>query len=308
MSVAAPAPTLGVPGREAFERDGCVLLRALIPPDGAARVACDVTEVLTRHGWVGPGPDGGNPDAAVPARSGWNPLAPAVGDRRAYREICALESLHRLGDHPALTAAVAVLLDDSDFFRHPRPVARVVAPVSTSGLPPTPPHQDHVNMQGTPRAVVAWVALTRCPRRAGALEVALGSHADGPRAHSLAPNSGVLECPVGPHDRWWSDDLEPGDVILFDGLSVHRALPNQSTGFRLSVDFRYQRTRDPVCALTLGAYGDLGWDEIYAGWPRPAAGPGGAGAFYWAGLDLRVEPFDPAFCRADAVRRAVPPG
>ena len=124
----------------------------------------------------------------------------------------------------------------------------------------------------------------------------------------MAPGSGVLECPVGPDDRWWSDDVAPGDVILFDGLSVHRALPNESAGFRLSVDFRFQRRGDPVCAPTLRAYGDLGWDEIYAGWRRSAAGSAGRAPYYWGDLDLCVEPFDPTYCRADAVRRAAPPG
>ena len=282
--------------RAAFEGDGCVLLRSVIDPAAVSAVRGEVTGILARHGWAEP--EAGLPVSArgpAPIREGWNPLAPTGADRRAYREICALESLHRLGDHPALAAVAAELLGEPEVFRHPRPVARVVAPVAGSGRPPTPPHQDHVNMQGSRRAVVAWVALTECPRRTGPLEVALGSHRAGPRPHSLVPGSGVLACPVGPDDRWWSEDLGPGDVIVFDALSVHRALPNRSDAFRLSVDFRYQRRRDPVCALTLGAYGDLGWDEIYAGWRAPA----GPGPFYWRGLGLRVEPHDPTYCRAD---------
>ncbi|HET6809979.1 MAG TPA: phytanoyl-CoA dioxygenase family protein [Acidimicrobiales bacterium] len=293
MTLAPAAPAVEATVRETFERDGSVLLRGLVEPDEAAAVRRDVTAVLVRHGWAAAGSAAAH--GPRPVRSGWNPLAPAAPDRSAYREICALESLHRLGDEPALTATVAGLLGGADVFRHPRPVPRVVAPAAGSAQTPTPPHQDHVNMQGTRRAVVAWVALSACPRWAGPLEVALGSHREGPRPHSLVPGSGVLACPVADRDKWWSEDLEPGDVILFDALSVHRALPNRSGAFRLSVDFRYQRRRDPVCSLTLGAYGDLGWDEIYAGWRAPV----GPGPFYWRDVGLRVEPHDPAYCRAD---------
>jgi len=307
VTLAAVAPAAGARDRTGYERDGRVLLRSLIGPGEVATVRREVTRVLKRHGWTAGPPSEADPGAPIPVRDGWNPLAPAAGDRAAYRDICALESLHRLGDHPALTAAAAGLLGDHDVLRHPRPVARVVAPAAGSPQTPTPPHQDHVNMQGGRRAVVAWIALTACPRRAGALEVALGSHRDGPRPHGLAPGSGVLSCPVDPGDRWWSADLEPGDAILFDALSVHRALPNQSEGFRLSVDFRYQPRREPVCALTLGAYGDLGWDEIYAGWRAPA-GPAGSAPYYWRDMDLCVEPHDPAYCRADPVRPAGPRG
>lgn len=44
-----------------------------------------------------------------------------------------------------------------------------------------------------------------------------------------------------------SSPVAPGDVILFNCLTVHCALPNLTTdGVRLSVDFRYQASSESV--------------------------------------------------------------
>lgn len=275
--------------RQAMAGDGCVVLRGLVASQEAEGLADHIAAVLGRHGWAT-----GPPPRLEPGRPGWNPLTAVGADRAAFREICSLEPLHRLAHLPPLMAVVRALLGDDEILVHPRPVSRVVAPVGSTDQAPTPPHQDHVNMQGTPGALVAWVALTPCPRSSGALEVGLGTHRAGPRPHTHAPGSGVLTCPTDRQDRWASADLLPGDVLVFDALAVHRALPNRSGFFRLSVDVRYQRRSDPICELSLRAFGDLTWEAIYAGWAtarteRPWR------PHYWTERPLVTVPYDAGY-------------
>ena len=41
-------------------------------------------------------------------------------------------------------------------------------------------------------------------------------------------------------EKWYtSSRLNIGDVIIFDGLTVHGSCPNRSNKFRLSCDYRY---------------------------------------------------------------------
>ena len=284
--------------REALARDGCLVFRGLLPAEEAEDLAGHIAAVLVRHGWAE-----GPPARLEPARPGWNPLTAVGADRAAFREICSLELLHRLAHLPPLMAAARALLEDDDVLVHPRPVARVVAPVRSTDQAPTPPHQDHVNMQGTPRALVAWAALTPCPRSAGALEIALGSRRGGPRPHATAAGAGVLTCATGPEDEWVAAELNPGDVLVFDALAVHRARPNRSRRFRLSVDVRYQRRVDPICELSLRAFGDLSWEEIYAGWQELPAGTPWRPR-YWTGQSLRTVPHEPGRYRGDGAARA----
>jgi ectoine hydroxylase-related dioxygenase (phytanoyl-CoA dioxygenase family) len=51
---------------------------------------------------------------------------------------------------------------------------------------------------------------------------------------------------------WLASDLAPGDVLLFSGLTVHRALPHRSgRRLRISADFRFRRGdgRAPITGL-----------------------------------------------------------
>ncbi len=52
---------------------------------------------------------------------------------------------------------------------------------------------------------------------------------------------GATRVDVADDADWAASDLEPGDVILFGWLTVHRALPNVSgRALRLSATCRYR--------------------------------------------------------------------
>lgn len=110
-------------------------------------------------------------------------------------------------------------------------VLRAVAP----GEPATPPHQDQFFMQDARRVCTVWIPLSECPLRLGPLAVLAGSHRDGIRSHvanQLADSDPSL---------WWSTaSMAQGDVLAFDGCTIHRACPNLTRDrTRFSVDFRY---------------------------------------------------------------------
>lgn len=285
-----------------FARNGAVLLRSCLdraPLEAAARA---IGARLVAGGWATPSTGGLAPAVSDPGAPDWSVLSPTPGQRQAFRDICCLEEIHVIGHQPALVELVRIVLGAEDLLVHPRPVCRVVAPVGRSGDVPTPPHQDHVNMQGTPRAVVAWMPLADCPLESGPVVVAAGSHRGGPRPHSRQPVAGVAVCSEADlAGAWMGSDLRLGDVVLFDASSVHKALPNRSGRFRFSVDLRFQPVSEPVCSLSLAGFGDLDWDDVYASWDASARPPVGGRAprRYWCDLSLRTVAYDPSYWRAD---------
>jgi SAM-dependent methyltransferase len=112
-------------------------------------------------------------------------------------------------------------------------VCRVVpagAPASA-----TPPHQDEFFMRNSQRTWTVWIPLADCPMRLGPLAILPGSHRRGVLPHS---NDRVGEEYV--HGTWAASSLSCGDVLVFQGRTVHRALPNLTRHTtRISADFRY---------------------------------------------------------------------
>jgi ectoine hydroxylase-related dioxygenase (phytanoyl-CoA dioxygenase family) len=66
-----------------------------------------------------------------------------------------------------------------------------------------------------------------------------GSHDRGLLPH-CGDEPSLLGVKVPGDTKWSASDLRSGDVVLFDGLTLHRALPHRSSPrLRLSVDYRY---------------------------------------------------------------------
>jgi ectoine hydroxylase-related dioxygenase (phytanoyl-CoA dioxygenase family) len=113
----------------------------------------------------------------------------------------------------------------------------------------TPPHQDHWYTGGTSNLWTAWIALTETPLELGPLAVLPGSHVSGllPHAGQGAGRQGVAVTGDG---RFAAAPLAAGDAILFNCLTVHCALPNETRRqVRLSVDYRYQPANEPIHVL-----------------------------------------------------------
>jgi ectoine hydroxylase-related dioxygenase (phytanoyl-CoA dioxygenase family) len=156
-----------------------------------------------------------------------------------------------------------------DVVVHPRKIARMSFP----GLRfPTPPHQDALFNQVATDVLTAWVPLGDCRASSGGLRVLAGSAAWGVLKARADEGLGGESVDVPLDDpRWVEGDYRCGDVILFHSRTVHMAPANRGQSLRLSVDFRYQSTLEPVTAAMLSPHGHAagqlpGWRELTEGW------------------------------------------
>lgn len=98
---------------------------------------------------------------------------------------------------------------------------------------PTPPHQDnyYFNLK-PPRVVTIWLALDPVDEENGCLRYVAGSHRRGLRPHGrsnvLGFSQGITD--FGPDDtaREVRIEIQPGDVAVHHGETIHRADPNRS--------------------------------------------------------------------------------
>jgi ectoine hydroxylase-related dioxygenase (phytanoyl-CoA dioxygenase family) len=85
---------------------------------------------------------------------------------------------------------------------------------------------------------VAWLPLVPCPPELGGLALAPGTHRAGLLPHEGEHGEAGIRTSLGA--RWATGELEPGDVVLFHGLTVHCALLNTTQDrVRLSCDYRF---------------------------------------------------------------------
>jgi hypothetical protein len=267
--------------REDFARQGYVFLRGLLPLEEVASLRTRIEATLTGAGWLG--------DSGLPTALGARAAESLLGGRSIGREIFSLEELHRLVHHPVLLGAVGQLLGGEDVLRHPRPVSRVIFPSAMNDVLPTPPHQDHLGMQGSREACTAWISLGEIAIDDGPLALARGSHLDGLRSYRPLEGARVFPCEdSGLEKRWESAAFAPGDAVIFHSCTVHRAHENCGSSLRLSVDARYQLTSSEICEASLREDADCRWADIYRGWHSSDL------AYYWTRGPLLTVPFDPA--------------
>ena len=140
--------------------------------------------------------------------------------------------------------------------------------------------------------MTAWVPLGDVPLTHGPLAVLAGSSAAGLLRHY--PNDEIgLEGGAGHHGVlvaeleeagcvWRSADFQAGDVLLFNSLCIHSALPNLSQEIRLSADYRFSGVSKEVAKDSLLPHlWGLTWEEIYEG--ARAKGPWSSERhqYYW---------------------------
>lgn len=257
--------------RERYDEYGYLLLRGVLPGAEVLALRHDILRLLDAQGWL----DRDHPlTAGIVDHHGFAQASDELVRHKGlvvgpevYGQIYRLESFHRLAHHPALLNACRAVLGD-DVLVHPRTIARVMVP--SPRVHATPAHQDFIHVQGSARCVTSWIPLGDCPRELGSLTILAGSHRDGVLSYRQAKGAGDLEAYLCERGYVWHEtDLVAGDILLFNSLTVHRALENRTGDrVRLSVDYRYQPVDEPVDEGTLLPHvGICSWDEVYADWP-----------------------------------------
>jgi ectoine hydroxylase-related dioxygenase (phytanoyl-CoA dioxygenase family) len=266
--------------QEEIGAKGYMLIRGLLPQGDVAQVLDDVTQIISRAGWLLPGFD---PRERIADRNA------ACGDpdpsfKRTYQEIFNLESFHALPHHPALRQVMKMLVGEQVLI-HPKPIGRLIFPHCDRLR--THAHQDYRFMGGDPECFTVWIPLHDCPANVGPLQVLEGSHRFGYQDHE-DKDLHVPEIPEGAAvgDDWVGGQVNAGDLLIFHSLTVHAGAPNLSDQMRISLDCRFQDSRralNPANVAFAGASGKS-WEKTYANWRSDDL------KYYWKEMPLQYRP------------------
>jgi len=275
--------------RRRAEEDGYLFFKRFLPVEPLLELRRQMLEICAQRGWLAPGHDlmeGVIDEASI------NEVPPDLmrGDigvsREAYRAVQKLELFHTIPHHPNFLSLYGKLFG-GEAIPHPRHIARMISPHRV--VAPTPPHQDFIHIQGTPKTWTCWFPVGDCPRDMGSLTVLRGSNHNGVVSIAPAQGAGGLASVLCPNEiDWVEGDFELGDILTFNSCTVHRALRTQHRErIRLSCDIRFQAVADEIHEGSLKPHGDYEWDDLYEGWKNPAV------QYYWKKHDLRMSVWDP---------------
>lgn len=272
--------------RARAEEDGYLFFKQLLPRDEVMALRRQFLEIIRDHGWTKQGTelmDGIADRDAIDREKPEEVAAYGTGvTPSAYRAVQKLELFHALAHHPNLKGVYEKLFG-TEVLVHPRHIARLMIPGKRNA--PTPPHQDFIHIQGTTNVWTAWFPVGECTMEMGALRAIRGSHKAGLLGVKAAEGAGGLEvwlCEQG--YEWVVGDFEPGDVLTFPSLTVHKSVQNNYPDrIRLSCDYRYQPANEEVHEASLQPHGGVApWEELYEGWERKDL------QFYWKDMDLKM--------------------
>jgi len=225
----------------AWETDGCLLLRGVLDADLVADARLDLTRRLQRQGAVVAERDvpawSGVPVSAIDAfelYEGDPAFTRLAHSQELHR---ALEALH--GEPVHIYESVQIRFSVPGDERHTIPT-----------------HQDARYINPDTEFFAYWIPLVDIPLGEGGLVVAPGSQRDGLHEHVVSHDyysyymgeERPQRCiPVDAIAHEWATvDFRAGDLLLFQSLVAHSALPNRSPLIRLSVDGRYQLASRPL--------------------------------------------------------------
>lgn len=268
--------------RRRFTEQGYLFFRKLLPREPVLALGEQLIACCRRHGFFESNPvdDEGKMDLER--------------IRTYFEEAYRLRDLHAVPRHPAILSVYSRLFG-RPAVPHARTSLRTI-PCGTNQVWPV--HQDYLNIGTHDEVWNTWLPVGDCPRELGALWILPGSHklgVAGNRRLSEAENFFEASGDLFEHPpdglEWATDDLECGDVVMFNGMTYHRGAPNLRPGeIRLSVDNCVQPVDTDFIPSAFDVHsGDFGifnqgvtWDDVYSAWPEddPLR-------YYWHALDLR---------------------
>jgi hypothetical protein len=267
---------------ERLEEDGYLFIRGLIPRTEVLEVRERLLKIASEYDWF-------DHDSLL-FDGVLNPLLDAAAIRStsmpAINRMWCDELVHRLRSHQNILSLFERIFKGCAL-AHPRFTLRHCLPNST----PTITHQDRVHVGGD-QFYSMWTPLGDCPVDQGVLAIVPRSHRDG----VLKAEFAGMGIPDDPSWQWVTGEVHAGDVLIFSGLTVHKALPNLTKKIRFSFDARYQDASLPISNLSLTPPIDSGcndWDSVYKGWSSVID------RYYWKKFNLNVVGFDTTHYEVD---------
>jgi Phytanoyl-CoA dioxygenase (PhyH) len=262
-------------------RDGYLFIRSLLPAQAVLGVRERLLTKADAGGWL-------DPDSPVQAGIA-NPKSackdPEDRYMHVFRNLWMVEELHRLRIHPTVIGLFTQIFGEPAL-PHPMFVQRNIFPQTVNFDFTTGSHQDRVHIGGA-TSYAMWMPIGDCPREKGALAVAAGSHSQGILDTKVGSGAGGMDIAVPIPGTWVTGAFKAGDALIFQDVTVHKALPNQTCEIRMSFDARFQPVSQPIADVNMVPYSGCGtWKDVYAGWERTD------GQYYWKDLTLNVVPLD----------------
>lgn len=239
---------------------GFAVLRDVHDPALITCLQSEVIEELDSVGAIEPWSGQGQPVF----RAGTDDRVPRVAHLPQTRRS---ERLNSLANNASLLQELATLYG-SEVFVHPNRLTRAVPPDREEWAVAPSVHADCFELQGSLRQVTMWSPLFPVTENTGTLPVFSSKNGN------LAPSGLTLSSDN--QSGWTLDpehlgrrhvfDLQPGDALLFYATTAHGGSVNDGTGWRVSVEMRFQPLADPICRDALKPYDGSTWEEVQNHW------------------------------------------
>lgn len=217
--------------RSRIRDDGYVFVRGLLDEHLVRDIGRQCMAALQKAGWTERRADPVDAAPVAPVRA--TSVRDAFRDR-GYRRVVVNEGFNRLPYLPPFNDVMRQIMGPNAFC-YPLKLARVVYP--TTFVPQQPGGIVHKDYSAVQDMFTTWVPLVDIPSSLGGLAVRAGSQR----------HAGFVPRPMdGREPGWATTDYRPGDVLVFHCLTTHAALPNHGDRLRLSAEYRWQLTDDPV--------------------------------------------------------------
>ena len=211
-----------------YEEDGYLIAPNLLDAETVAGLLREATELCRTHGGK---------------LTDWNDRPIPNGDELAALEetellgrVLAIHFPHKLSDvfrtaltHPGIVDILALIVGPNV------KCAQSMLFFKQSGKPGQAWHQDEHFIPTRDRSLTGvWIALDRATEVNGCLRVLPGSHRPGvlypTRPHDMPEYDGTPEAFDFPDDPGadLAVELDPGDVLFFNGYLLHRSLRNRA--------------------------------------------------------------------------------
>ncbi|RON53208.1 hypothetical protein BK666_00155 [Pseudomonas frederiksbergensis] len=268
--------------KDAYEREGYVVVRELLDTATLALLAAKVVRQLSRDGVTDGFTSSGQPRFKEPTQ--------ADPDLLKFADVMRSEWTESLFQAPSVIALMKALMNTEEVFVHPIKWVRGLAPANSSLHCSPGVHQDFPELQGSSRQITLWAPLFFVDEGSGSLPVYNKQPEETLLPLELALNpSGWQLCAAALLNRSVFE-LKPGDALLFNTFTPHGGAANAGEGWRFSVEARFQPLSDPLAISNLEKpLLAEDWHAFYQGWDT--------WGFYWKDRHPPIIEFDPTWER-----------
>ena len=264
--------------KDKAQNEGYLFFKGLLEKKTNISLMRDIIDVCSRHDFL----DNDFDQNKRKVKSGLNIDPGSKEDKDYYKDVLKLRSMHSYAQSKEIMDLFELLFDGK-VLNHSQNIVRTVFPDSKKFT--TPPHQDYWYIGGNKNTWATWIPLGDTPQEMGTLAVGKSTHMNGIIQNRYrSDGAGNYSCDVDDNVEWVNGDMEAGDVLVFNCLSLHQATDNQTNKIRLSCDFRYQPVTEPVYITSLTPHLQLiSWDEVYEEWDDSDDLK-----YYWEKYDLKI--------------------